>query len=66
MPILSESAKPEGGYHRVEQRGGYLADLIRANSSIEEGREVGDDREEAEMEGDEVEYCGASSSWYKG
>ena len=32
LPILDESLKPGGGYEYVEARGGYLAELCRANA----------------------------------
>ena len=49
---------PESGYQWIERRGGYLTELIKANSSVVEGGEVCDDREEVEMKGDEVEVEG--------
>ena len=59
LPILSESAKPEGGYEWLERRGGYLADLIKENARIVAAEPEGDEREEAEIEGEEMEVEGA-------
>ena len=49
LRILTESAKPRGGYDWIERRDGYLAGLIRENERIKQQYEEDDEREEAEL-----------------
>lgn len=34
LPLLVESAKPEGGNEWLNRKGGYLAELIRENAQV--------------------------------
>ena len=51
--ILAESAKPEGGYEWLGRREGFLPELIKENARVTR-LQGGDEREEVDIEGEEV------------